>query len=257
MKSNSLRRKAAFPFLFLFAEMVFAGFSLPAHSTPGAHIESARQQINALLIKQAGATLDALAAQKQWPEHDYQLNVFMPASVASLTLCSTPPVINAPHPQTSLRQFNYEVVCKGTTPWQVKASVKPDVYVPVLMPARTLERGEAISADDLILKKFNISNQRGELLFNADDAVGLSARRTLGAYKPITLAQLQQPLLIKRDEAVTIVSQSGGISASTAGVALKNGYKGEVIKVQNANSQRVISAAVTDSGVVKALTAAE
>lgn len=255
MKCKTAKRKAAFPFLFLLTESFFAGFLPPAHSAPTPHIESARQQINALLIAQTGAALDALAAQKQWQDYHYQLRVFMPASVASLPPCATSPTLNPG--EKSLRQFSYRVECPGDAPWQINATVKPDLYVPVLMPARELKRGEVIEADDLILKKFNVSNQRGDLLFSADEVVGLSARRTLVAYKPLMKSQLQQPLLVKRDEAVTIVSQSGEISATTAGVALKNGHKGEVIKVQNANSERVISAAVTDSGVVTALIASE
>jgi flagella basal body P-ring formation protein FlgA len=46
------------------------------------------------------------------------------------------------------------------------------------------------------------------------------------------------------------VSRSGEISAQTSGLALKNGRQGEVIKVQNASSQRVVSATVEAPGVV-------
>ena len=52
-----------------------------------------------------------------------------------------------------------------------------------------------------------------------------------------------------------IVYQSAGISASMPGVALKNGRKGEMVKVRNASSQRVISAMVAESGVVTTVSA--
>jgi flagella basal body P-ring formation protein FlgA len=39
------------------------------------------------------------------------------------------------------------------------------------------------------------------------------------------------------------------------GVALKNGRKGDVIKIRSSSSQRIISGMVDDTGVVTTLTA--
>lgn len=50
-------------------------------------------------------------------------------------------------------------------------------------------------------------------------------------------------------------TQRAGITASMPGVALKNGRKGEMVKVRNASSQRVISAMVAESGVVTTVSA--
>ena len=52
-----------------------------------------------------------------------------------------------------------------------------------------------------------------------------------------------------------IVSHMAGITASMPGVALKNGRKGDVIKIRNSSSQRIISGVVDDTGVVTTLTA--
>lgn len=252
MKEILRGRKGPFLTFFLAAEVVFAVCCPPATGAPLPHTQSARQQINALVIKQASLTLDALAAQKQWQDYHYQLHVFMPAAVSQLQACMTLPHITAsPRSAKSLRQLNYDVACNGATAWQVKVSVKPDMVVPVVMPVRQIERGETLSAEALILKKFNISNQHGELFFRLDDAAGLVARRTLTAYKPLIMSQLQSPLLVKRGQTVTVISQSGEISAKTTGVALKSGRKGEEISVQNTTSQRIVSALVEESGVVK------
>ncbi|SUX68542.1 flagellar P-ring addition protein [Citrobacter braakii] len=73
--------------------------------------------------------------------------------------------------------------------------------------------------------------------------------------KPITRSELVQPVLVKRDQPVMIVSHTAGITASMPGVALKNGRKGDVIKIRNSSSQRIISGMVDDIGVVTTLTA--
>ncbi|MXD03568.1 flagellar basal body P-ring formation protein FlgA, partial [Escherichia coli] len=67
--------------------------------------------------------------------------------------------------------------------------------------------------------------------------------------------ELVSPVLVGRDQPVMIVYQSAGITASMPGVALKNGRKGEMVKVRNASSQRVISTMVAESGVVTTVSA--
>lgn len=250
---------------FLFKSCLAEGFaavllfvSLPGLCAAQPPEQSTRQQINTLVIREAGQMLDSLAQRKQWKDYHYKLNVFMPAAVAGMPRCDVPPKIStATNGEKNLSHLNYSVICSGQAPWKVSVTVKPDIYVPVVMPKEAIERGQIVEANLLMMKKYNISNQHGDLIFNADDVAGMTAKRTLSAFKPITLSQLQQPLLVKRDQDVTIISQIGEITAQTSGVAMKNGYKGDVIKVRNAESQRVISAAVEDTGIVKAITAAE
>ncbi len=100
------------------------------------------------------------------------------------------------------------------------------------------------------MKRYNISNLSGDPLLSVGDAAGRLAKRTLRPGKPLLRKQLQQPLLVKRGAAVTIVSQTDGISAQTAGVALKEGRLQESIKVQNSSSERVIDAIVVGPGRV-------
>lgn len=90
---------------------------------------------------------------------------------------------------------------------------------------------------------------------NPDEAIGLTSKRALQPGKPITRNELVQPVLVKRDQPVMIVSHMDGITASMPGVALKNGRKGDVIKIRNSSSQRIISGVVDDTGVVTTLTA--
>lgn len=254
-------RKRSFPFKSPLAEgfaaVLFivsqAGFCAPSPAE-----QSTRQQINTLVIHEAGQMLDALAQRKQWKDYHYKLNVFMPAAVSGMPRCNEQPrITTTPGEEKNLSHLNYSVTCSGQAPWRVSVTVKPDIYVPVAMPKAGIERGQILEADLLVMKKFNIANQHGDMIFNPNEVIGMTAKRTLGAFKPIILSQLQQPLLVKRDQDVTIVSQIGEITAQTSGVALKNGHKGDVIKVRNAQSQRVISAAVEDTGIVKAITAAE
>lgn len=261
MRYTSFVRKHCFPLKSRLAEgftAVLLIVSLPGICASQPLEQSSRQQINTLVIHEASHTLDALAQRKKWKDPQFKLNVFMPAAVSGIPHCTVPPKItSAPYEEKNLSHMNYSVTCSGQAPWKINVTVKPDIYVPVAMPKEEIERGQILDPSLLMMRKYNVSNQHGDLIFKPEDVTGMTAKRTLSAFKPITLAQLQQPLLVKRDQDVTIISQIGDITAQTSGIALKNGHKGDVIKVRNANSQRVVSAAVEDTGIVKAITATE
>lgn len=248
MKNDRLKRKAFFRLPFPLAETLTAALLLLTFPACAAVADSARQQINNGVLKLAEQAVKAEAAQKQWADPHSRFNVFMPAAVASAAPCPQPPTFTAS--AKTLPRLGYSVLCPGAAGWRFTVTVKADIYLPVVMPARAIERGETLSADALVLKKFNISNQRGELVMKMEDVVGLTARHALRAYAPVKVNDVDRPLWVKRDQEVTLVSRSGEISAQTSGLALKNGRQGEVIKVQNASSQRVVSATVEAPGVV-------
>lgn len=258
MNNFQVARNFFFPSKHRRGEMLFIGLALlffPAFSQATPPQTSAREQINTQVIGKSGKSLDTLAKKMRWQHYRYKLNLFIPPMVARLPPCSVPLTIAASAVTLkTLNHLNYSAYCTGTSPWRILVTVKPDLFVPVVMANQEISQGEVLNTDMLILKKFNISNQHTELFYNVDEVVGMSAKRTLQAMKPITTLQLAMPMLVKRGQVVTIVSQIGGISAQAAGVALKNGHKGDVIRVRNDFSQRVVTAAVERAGVVKAIT---
>lgn len=256
MKLSPRIRKPSFPFVAI--TLLALSIALPLHAAVHPVQHSAREQINAQVLTAASQQIDALAQKQQWHDYRYTFNVYIPSMVATAPLCPSEPHISESSPaETALSRMNFEVSCPGHTGWKVSVAVRPDVFVPVVMPKSLIERDTVLTVDDLQLKKYHISGQRNELLMQLDDAVGLTSKRTLQPGKPLTRAELVQPILVKRDQPVTIVSHMAGITASMPGVALKNGRKGEVIKIRNTSSQRVISGVVDDTGIVSTLTATQ
>lgn len=254
MKLPSYVRKPSFPFA---AEILLALCCvLPVHAAVHPIQHSAREQINALVLNAASHEIDTLAIKRQWQDYRYTFNIYIPSAVSTSALCAIAPhVTSSTSPEMALTRMNFVVSCPGSAGWQYNVAVRPDVSIPVVMPKSLIARDTVITADDLQLKKFNINNQREGLMTNPDEAIGLTSKRALQPGKPITRNELVQPVLVKRDQPVMIVSHMDGITASMPGVALKNGRKGEVIKIRNSSSQRIISGVVDDTGVVTTLTA--
>lgn len=234
----------------LFMVLLASLFAVHAHAAT----KGPRAQINALVLSTAGKDVDKMAQKKGWKGYHYKLNVFIPSYAATETPCPTALKASRSSVElTSVNRISYDVSCPGTQGWHLSVPVHADLYVPVVMVNGVVARGEVLDEDQLILKPYNVSNTHGELLTQLDQAQGLTSKRTLRPGKPLTLSQLEMPLWVKRDQTVMLQSQMGGITAQTSAVAMKNGRKGDTIKVRNESSQRIVSALVTGQGIVKTL----
>lgn len=254
MPPTTSRRKPSFPFIAEILLPLCCTLPIRADVHPIQH--SAREQINAQVLGAATHEIETLAQKRQWHDYRYTFNIYIPSTVSSQALCaSTPQVSTTSSPEVVLTRMNFVVSCPGSAGWQVNVAVRPDVSLPVVMPKSLIARNTVLTADELVLRKFNISGQREGLMMNMEEAIGLTSKRTLRPGKPLIRTKLVQPMLVKRNQPVMIVSHMAGITASMPGVALKNGRKGEVIKIRNASSQRIINATVDDTGVVTTLTA--
>lgn len=83
---------------------------------------------------------------------------------------------------------------------------------------------------------------------------GLVARRPIEANTVIRagmLAVLQPEVIIERNQAVVIQIQRPGLRVTAVGSAMEKGREGELIKVRNVDSQRIVVARVNEDGTVE------
>lgn len=108
-----------------------------------------------------------------------------------------------------------------------------------LTAARTLPAGTVLAAADIIAD-----------VDEARHAVGLQTRMTVYEGRPINPAQLRPPLLIDRNDLVTVRFHKGGIDITTEARALEPGAAGQRIRLMNLTSRNTISGYVTADGSV-------
>ena len=211
--------------------------ALPGYAAVHPVQHSAREQVNAQVLNAASQKIESLAQQRRWHDYRYTFKVYIPSQIATAAPCTKTPGVTLTSPgDIALNRMNFTVSCPQS--WQMNVA-----------------RDTPLTANDVELKPYNVSAQRREVLMEPNDAIGFSSKHALQPGRPITKEELISPVLVERDQPVMIVYQSAGITASMPGVALKNGRKGETVKVRNASSQRVISAMVAESGVVTTVSA--
>ena len=124
--------------------------------------------------------------------------------------------------------------------------------LPVL--ARAIGRGEIINDSDLAMERRPKSDAGGDVAIANSEIVGKAARRAMRPGQSLHQADLMRPELVQRNEAVTIVYQTPGMTLTVRGKAMAGGAEGDVIDVTNTQSKRTIQAKVIGPGRVSIAT---
>ncbi|MCF6324247.1 MAG: flagellar basal body P-ring formation protein FlgA [Gammaproteobacteria bacterium] len=140
--------------------------------------------------------------------------------------------------------------CQGSKPWSLYVSAKIIKYAKVFVTTRFLPRGTQLEENDFMLEKHDISNRSIGYITDISAIKGKILRRPLRHNSIIPPNALTEAMLIKRGDNVTILAQNTVVKVHMKGKALKNGSKGEIIRVQNLSSKRVIEGKVLSEGVV-------
>ena len=92
---------------------------------------------------------------------------------------------------------------------------------------------------------------RTEYVKDVSEIVGLVPHRVINAGVPVTINYFQQPVAVMGNQPVRIIVHYKGIEASAKGITMTRGRIGEIIKVKNEASKKIISARVVDAGTVE------
>ncbi len=83
------------------------------------------------------------------------------------------------------------------------------------------------------------------------EVVGRRVRRPIGKNNTIKMDYLDAGDVIRKGEMVIIMAEKGGLKVTTKGVAKDDGSSGEMIRVENISSGKVITGRVIEPGIVK------
>lgn len=115
-----------------------------------------------------------------------------------------------------------------------------------LVATRTIYARHVIGADDITSVAAAIPNALTELT----DVIGLEARVSIYAGRPILASDVSPPAVVDRNQVVALAYQSGGLVILTEGRALTRGGVGDVIRVMNLASRSTVSGRISAAGTV-------
>lgn len=126
------------------------------------------------------------------------------------------------------------------------------IQAPVLM--RAVSRGDVVRRSDVRLQEMPFNRTIGTpTLLDMADIVGQAANRSIRAGSPISPDDLTAPLMVERQDLVTLVFRQGALALTVSARALDDGSEGQAIDVMNLQSNRVVRGMVIGDGQVQVL----
>lgn len=143
------------------------------------------------------------------------------------------------------------VNCTGDKPWKIFFPIQIEVYQDVIVSNRPLNSKDTLTAADLRLERRNVANLTQGYINDMNRLIGQSLNRYIQANIIITPPMLGVKTLIRKGQAVTLLVSSGGIEISAAGIAMADGAAGDLIKVRNLSSKKVVEGEIINQNLVK------
>jgi len=132
----------------------------------------------------------------------------------------------------------------------LRVSGRAAATVEVATVAVPIARNATLKDADVLMERRPRAEVGRDVITDRDKAVGLAARTALEPGQPLRMASLMKPLVVNRNEQVTLVYQIPGIMLTVQGKATTGGAVGEVVTVLNEQSKRIVQGVVMGPGHV-------
>ena len=122
--------------------------------------------------------------------------------------------------------------------------------VEVATVAVPIARNATLKDADVLMERRPRAELGRDVITDRAKAVGLAARTALEPGQPLRMAGLMKPLVVARNEQVTLVYKIPGIMLTVQGKATAGGAVGGVVTVLNEQSKRIVQGVVVGPGQV-------
>lgn len=124
-------------------------------------------------------------------------------------------------------------------------------YQSVVVADKLIDKNQILLPQDLRYERMDTSKLSPGYFTDIGKVAGLMVRRSLTPGAIVNNRSLQRPVVVKRGNHVTILARVGDIEVQTAGQAMQDGGAGDMIRVQNFVSKKILSARVLDAITVQ------
>ena len=143
------------------------------------------------------------------------------------------------------------VRCPTKPGWKIHLPVRIAVFDNVLVAATPLLKGQNIDPSVIAFKKHNIARLKNGYYARNSSINLLQARRNLVRGSVLTPANLSPRLLVRLGQRVTLVLNYNGLEIKSTGKALQSASLGQVVKVRNIQSQKIVEGVVSGEALVR------
>ncbi len=153
-------------------------------------------------------------------------------------------------PYTGRDSVRVTVSQQGRAMRSVNIAFRTVPYATVAVTDAAIARGALLAADAVRCEERALTGLRGTPVTDAAGLAGQRSTRLLAAGDIIVHEACEPVPVICRGDAVRVTVLRGGVVLTTSGIARQDGCAGETIRVNNADSGRLLRAEVAGPGAV-------
>ena len=124
-------------------------------------------------------------------------------------------------------------------------------YAEVLVAGERIKRFDNITLAKVSIERKEITTLREDPLISLNSVTNMRARRNIAKNRILTKADIEKKPVIKSYSNVHIIYVNGLCRITAEGKALEDGQTGELIRVKNKSSGKIVSARVVDKNLVQ------
>lgn len=131
---------------------------------------------------------------------------------------------------------------------RIAGQIFPTALVPMLN--NTIPAGSIIKNSDVSLETVRSEQLKSNTIIDKRKIIGMEAKRNLRKGNTVQFSEIDRPVLVSRNQLVSIIINTPYMNLTAKGQAQENGSEGDLIKVVNTRSNKVIQARVTGEATV-------
>lgn len=129
--------------------------------------------------------------------------------------------------------------------WTLYVPVKVSILRKVLVTKNALKKGTSLTNDDLYFLELDAQKLKQGYFTDATKLVGLVSKKDIQPNTPLNPQDIELAKAVFKGQQVHIIATSGNLKISMGGIAMHDGAVGDMIKVQNTRSKKIIEAQVS------------
>jgi flagella basal body P-ring formation protein FlgA len=149
-------------------------------------------------------------------------------------------------------RFVYTITVNGKTVKKLWIPARIDKKVKVVVARAPIPKGLLIEPQMVEVKEVLSSKARGALS-EVNEVVGKVAKKDFLPGEVIKERELSPNFVVKKGKPVKVVYEKGPIHIEILGIPLENGATGNIIRVKNISTGKVLRCRVEENGLVKYL----
>jgi len=147
--------------------------------------------------------------------------------------------------------LNVEVLVDGKLQAVVPVALLVRTFADVPVLARSMSRGEELRESDVAFRNVETTSMSTMPPTSIQIVEGQVAKRNLNEGTTLRSADFESAVLIKRNDAVTLVFAKGGLRAESFGISRDTGRLGDTVRVENLSTKKTLVGRVAGRGLVQ------